>query len=67
VSEPTATVQARIPASLRATVEERLDAAAQERVAERLRAGDATLWALAGTPDPVGALRALTATIKEQK
>ena len=74
MSDAIPTVQARIPASLRGAVDERLAAAAQERVAERLRAGD-TLPAL-GLPaervrlagdDPVGALRALTATIKEQK
>jgi hypothetical protein len=62
VSEPTPTVQARIPASLRAAVDERLRAGLQTPrelglPAERVR--------LTGE-DPVGALRTLTATIKEQ-
>ncbi|MCW3020179.1 MAG: transaldolase, partial [Solirubrobacterales bacterium] len=48
MSDPTLTVAARIPDSLRASVDDRLAAAAQARVSERLREGDATLW---GAPD----------------
>jgi transaldolase/glucose-6-phosphate isomerase len=65
VSEPTPTVQARIPALLRAAVDERLAAAAQEQVAERLRAGDATLWAPAGTPEVANRLGWLTIAERE--
>jgi glucose-6-phosphate isomerase len=65
VSEPTPTVQAWIPAPLRAAVDERLAAAARERVAERLRAGDATLWATAGTPEVANRLGWLTIAERE--
>jgi len=60
VNDPTPTVQARIPATLRAAVDDRLTAAAQARVAERLREGDATLWAPAGTPEVANRLGWLT-------
>jgi transaldolase / glucose-6-phosphate isomerase len=60
VSDPNLTVEARIPASLRASVEDRLAAAAQARVAERLRGADATLWAPAGTPEVANRLGWLT-------
>jgi transaldolase / glucose-6-phosphate isomerase len=65
VSEPTPSVQARIPASLRAAVDERCEAAAHERVGERLRAGDATLWAPAGTPEVANRLGWLTIAERE--
>ncbi|MGO9321918.1 MAG: glucose-6-phosphate isomerase [Solirubrobacteraceae bacterium] len=60
MSDPTPTVQARIPAALRAAVDDRLAAAAQARVAERLRKGDATLWAPPGTPEVANRLGWLT-------
>ncbi len=62
---PTATVQARIPAPVRAAVGERLAAAAEERVAERLRAADATLWAPEGTPEVANRLGWLTIAERE--
>jgi transaldolase/glucose-6-phosphate isomerase len=65
VSEPIPTLQARIPASLRAAVDERLRAAAQERVEERLRDGDATLWAPPGTLEVANRLGWLTIAERE--
>jgi transaldolase/glucose-6-phosphate isomerase len=44
-------VEIEIPASLQQTVDAKLALATDERVAERLRAGDATLWAPAGTAE----------------
>jgi transaldolase / glucose-6-phosphate isomerase len=54
------TVEVRIPEALRGSVEDRLAAARRARVAERLRAGDATLWAPAGTPEVANRLGWLT-------
>ncbi|MGO9322026.1 MAG: glucose-6-phosphate isomerase [Solirubrobacteraceae bacterium] len=65
MSDPTLTVEARIPALLRASVQDRLAAAAHDRVAERLRAGDATLWAPAGTPEVANRLGWLTIAERE--
>ncbi len=65
MSDPTATVQARIPATLRAPVDEQLAAAEQERVAQRLREGDPTLWAPAGTPEVADRLGWLTIAERE--
>jgi len=51
VSDAALTVQARIPASLRATVAEKLERAREDRVAERVREGDATLWGPPGASE----------------
>ena len=60
MSDPALTVEALIPASLRASVADRLAAAGEAGVAERLRGGDATLWAPAGTPEVANRLGWLT-------
>jgi glucose-6-phosphate isomerase len=60
VSDPSLTVEAAIPASLRPSVEDKLAAAAEARVAERLRDADATLWAPPGTPEVANRLGWLT-------
>ena len=60
MSAPSPTVEARIPASLRASVDEQLARAQSSQVARRLRDGDATLWAPAGTPEVANRLGWLT-------
>jgi glucose-6-phosphate isomerase len=60
VSDAALTVEARIPASLRAAIAEQLDLAAQARVAERVREGDATLWGPPGAPEIADRLGWLT-------
>jgi glucose-6-phosphate isomerase len=65
VSDPTPTVEVRIPASLRAPIEDRLSAAAEAQVAERLRMGDATLWGAPGTPEVANRLGWLTIAERE--
>jgi glucose-6-phosphate isomerase len=50
VSEQTPTVEARIPAPLRALIANRVKDAEQARVADRLHDGDATLWGAMGSP-----------------
>ncbi|HST55697.1 MAG TPA: hypothetical protein VLJ42_07365 [Solirubrobacteraceae bacterium] len=60
MSNPDLTVQARIPAGLRATVDDKLALAQRERVQARLWAADATLWAPAGTPEVANRLGWLT-------
>ena len=60
VSDPPATVEARISSTLGAVVEERLALAREQRVAERLRAQDATLWGPPGTPEIADRLGWLT-------
>jgi transaldolase / glucose-6-phosphate isomerase len=59
-SDPTLTVQTSLPAELRGPVSDQLARAARERVAERVRAGDATLWGPAGTPEIANRLAWLT-------
>ncbi len=60
VSDRTLTVEAHLPASLRAQVEDRLALARQAQVGERLRSGDATLWGAPGTPELANRLGWLT-------
>ncbi|MEA2333913.1 MAG: transaldolase / glucose-6-phosphate isomerase [Solirubrobacteraceae bacterium] len=60
MSDAALTVEARIPASLRAAIAEQLDLAAQARVAERVREGDATLWGPPGAPEIADRLGWLT-------
>lgn len=65
MSDPTLTVEARIPSALREPVAEMLDRAAQDRVAERVRPNgerpaDPTLWAPEGTPEVANRLGWLT-------
>ncbi len=71
VSEQTPTVQARIPAPLRALIDNRVKDAEQARVADRLRNGDPTLWApttgtAGGAPTPEVANRLGWLTIAER-
>jgi len=54
------TVEARIPAPLRARVLDKLALASEQRVAERLLAADPTLWAPEGTPEVADRLGWLT-------
>jgi glucose-6-phosphate isomerase len=65
VSDPTPTVKARIPASLRASVDDSLEAATQAGVVERLRTGDATLWGPAGAAEVADRLGWLTIAERE--
>jgi glucose-6-phosphate isomerase len=65
VSVPIPSVQARIPAALRASIRDTLADAAQSRVAERLRTGDATLWGAPGTPELANRLGWLTIAERE--
>ena len=51
MSDPALTVEARIPASLRAAVADKLALATDARVEQRVREGDATLWGAPGTPE----------------
>jgi glucose-6-phosphate isomerase len=51
VSDPTLTVEARIPASLGSAIADKLELAAQVDVAGRLRQEDATLWGPPGAPE----------------
>lgn len=60
MTEEPLTVEARIPASLRAQVREKLRLAGEQRVAERLLAMDPTLWAPQGTPEVANRLGWLT-------
>jgi glucose-6-phosphate isomerase len=60
VTDPSPTVEARIPESLRQPVEDKLAAAVAARVPERLRNADATLWAPPGTPEVANRLGWLT-------
>jgi transaldolase / glucose-6-phosphate isomerase len=54
------TVEARLPAALRAPVEEKLVQARQADVASRLRSGDSLLWGPEGTPEIANRLGWLT-------
>ena len=60
VSDAALTVEARVPASLRAAIADKLALASEARVAERLREGDASLWGPAGTPEIANRLGWLT-------
>jgi transaldolase / glucose-6-phosphate isomerase len=60
VSDPALTVEARIPASLRAAIADKLQHASEMRVGERVREGDATLWGPAGAPEIANRLGWLT-------
>lgn len=60
VSDAALTVEARIPASLRAVIAEKLQRAAEMRVGERLREADATLWGPPGAPEIADRLGWLT-------
>jgi len=53
-------LSAHVPASLEQPLAAKLERARAERVAERVRAGDATLWAPAGTPEVADRLGWLT-------
>jgi transaldolase/glucose-6-phosphate isomerase len=60
VSDPALTVEALLPASLRAPLDDKLAQAGAERVAERVRAEDTTLWGPTGTPEIADRLGWLT-------
>ena len=60
MSDVTAAIEARIPASLQRAIDEKLALATEARVAERVRAEDATLWAPEGTPEVANRLGWLT-------
>ncbi len=60
MSDPSLTLQARLPAAVQAGVEEALADAREQRVADRVRDGDATLWAPEGTPEIANRLGWLT-------
>jgi glucose-6-phosphate isomerase len=50
VSDPTLTVEARIPDALQAAVADKLARASEEDVADRIAREDATLWGATGSP-----------------
>jgi transaldolase / glucose-6-phosphate isomerase len=60
VSEPSLTVEAHVPDSVRGQVDAALSLAASARVARRLRQGDATLWGAPDTPELANRLGWLT-------
>ncbi len=65
MSDPTLTVEARVPAALKVPIAEMLARAGEQQVAERVRPSaerpaDATLWAPAGTPEVANRLGWLT-------
>ena len=60
MSDSSLAVELSVPPELERPVQERLRTAAQEEVGRRLRAGDATLWAPAGTPEVADRLGWLT-------
>jgi glucose-6-phosphate isomerase len=60
VSDPTLTVEARIPDALQAAVADKLARASEEDVAGRIAREDATLWGPAGTPEVANRLGWLT-------
>ena len=60
VSDPTLTVEARIPDALKDAVAKQLALALNEDVAGRLTRGDPTLWGASGTPEIAGRLGWLT-------
>jgi glucose-6-phosphate isomerase len=60
VSDAALTVEARVPASLRAAIADKLALAGEARVAQRLHEGDATLWGPAGAPEIANRLGWLT-------
>jgi glucose-6-phosphate isomerase len=60
VSDPTLTVEARIPDALQAAVAEQLARASEEDVAGRIAREDATLWGPSGTPELANRLGWLT-------
>ena len=67
VSDAALTVEARVPASLRAAIADKLALASESRVAQRLREGDATLWGPAGTPEIANRLGWLTIAERMQE
>jgi glucose-6-phosphate isomerase len=60
VSDPTLTVEARIPDVLQAVVADKLARASDENVAGRIASEDATLWGPSGTPELANRLGWLT-------
>jgi transaldolase / glucose-6-phosphate isomerase len=60
VSDPTLTVEARIPDVLQAAVADKLARASEEDVAGRIAREDATLWGPSGTPELANRLGWLT-------
>jgi transaldolase / glucose-6-phosphate isomerase len=60
VSDPTLTVEARIPDALQAAVADKLARASEEDVAGRISREDATLWGPSGTPELANRLGWLT-------